>query len=151
MVTSSLQKTRSTSNEEVSIENEADLSTLEGKLSIACSALQESLQKIAFAKMEYLAALESIRSTMNETASTDSYQKNIARFESTSEISNQISENLKKLPPQFAERTVNRLEIPTLGSFAGPYWFEYLGTGALLGVVVFSGLTILINVRRRSI
>ncbi len=150
MVTSSLQKARSTANEEVSIENEADLPTLESKLNIACNALQESLQKIAFEKMEYLAAIKSIRGTMNETASTDSYQKNIARFESTSEISNQISENLKKLPPQFAERTVNRLETPTVGSFVGPYWFEYLGIGALLGLVVSSGLTVLINGSRKS-
>ncbi len=42
------------------------------------------------------------------------------------------------------------LIIPTSGIFAGPFWTRYLGIGALLGFVAFSGLAYLLEIADRS-
>ena len=35
--------------------------------------------------------------------------------------------------PYYSIQSIVRLEVPTIGSFAGPYWTRYLFTGALIG------------------
>ena len=47
---------------------------------------------------------------------------------------------LDKLRLKLGVKSVNRLEIPTIGSFAGPYWFRLVGLGALFGFSAFIGL-----------
>ncbi len=47
---------------------------------------------------------------------------------------------LDTLRLKIGVKSVARLEIPTMGSFAGPYWFRLVGLGTLFGFCAFIGL-----------
>ena len=130
-----------------------DSPTLEGRLNIACGAIQESLQKIAREKVEYLASVESMRAKLQENASViNNYSFSLAEFESLSEVATQIAENLRKLSlsADYGQKTVNKLDLSQLGAFDGPHWYLYMGIGGILGFMAFSGLAYLLELADSS-
>jgi polysaccharide biosynthesis transport protein len=132
---------------------EADLPTLEGRLSISIGALKESRQAMAFEKEDCLTQIESLRERLQENSTAISkYALSVAELAAVSEISTQIGENLRKLSlaSEYGQKTVTRLELPTLGTFDGPFWYQYIGIGGFLGLLVFSGLAYLLEMADRS-
>ena len=130
-----------------------DSLTAESRLTVAYGALKETLSKLAFEKGQFKADAEALRAKMQENQATISnFAINLADLEAVKEIAEQINENLRKLSlgSEFGVKSVTRLEIPTIGRFVGPYWSRFLGLGALLGFVAFSGVAYLLELADRS-
>ena len=127
--------------------------TMESRLKVAYGAQQETLSKLAFEKAQFRAEAEALKEKMREhQLLISNYLIKLAELEATKEVTEQVSENLRKLNlgSEFGVKSITRLEIPTIGGFAGPYWSRYLGIGALLGFVVFSGLAYVLEMADRS-
>ena len=130
-----------------------DAPTLENRLTVAVGGLQETLAKLAIEKGRFnQEALELKTKMQDNQALIGDYMLNLSEIEATSVVAEQISENLRKLNlgSEYGQKTVTRLELPTLGLFVGPYWSRFLGIGALLGFVAFSGLAYLLELADRS-
>jgi polysaccharide biosynthesis transport protein len=133
--------------------NESDLPSLEGRLSISIGALKESKQAMVFEKEDCLAQIESLRDKMQANSTAISkYALSVAELEAVSQISTQIGENLRKLTlaSEYGQKTVTRLEQQPVGVFDGPFWHQYMGIGAFLGLLAFSGLAYLLELADRS-
>ncbi len=131
----------------------ADTPTMESRLDISIGALKESLNAIAFEKNDCKQEIEALRERMQENqAAISKYALSVAELEAVSEVSTQISENLRKLSlgSEYGQKTVTRLELPQIGTFNGPYWLKYLGGGAVLGFIAFAGLAYLLEMADRS-
>ena len=130
-----------------------DYLSVESRLQGAYGVLGETLQKLTFEKGEIKKDAEELKDRMKENQILISnYAINLADLEAVKEISDQINESLRKLNlgTEFGVKSVTRLETPSTAGFAGPYWTRYLGIGALLGFVVFSGLAYLLELADRS-
>lgn len=131
----------------------ADIPTLEGKLNVAVGALQESLKSIAIEKAQCNAELEANSSKFQQNQNAiQEYFKAQKELENLKIVADQVKENLRRLDlgSNFGQKIVNRLDLPSMGGFDGPYWFQYVGIGGLLGFIVFSGLAYLLEMADRS-
>ncbi len=147
------QKARLKVNEEEFGSNKVDIPTLEGRLNIACGSSEELLQKLKFEQNEYRLELESLRPRMQENAASISdYALSLADLEALSEFSTQITDSLTKinLGSDIGRKTVVKLDMPTIGLFDGPHWYQYVGIGGLFGFACFSGLAYLLELADRS-
>ena len=127
--------------------------TRESQLKVAYGALKETLSKLKFEYNQFKSDADALKPKMQENqALISNYLINLADLEAVKEVSDQISENLRKLQlgSDFGVKSITRLEIPTIGGFYGPYWTRFLGIGALLGFVVFSGLAYILEMADRS-
>ncbi len=130
-----------------------DAPTLESRLSVAIGGLQATLAKLSLEKGRYSQDVANLQAKMKENqAAIGDYLFNLAELESVGVVAEQISENLRKLNlgSEYGQKTVTRLDLPTIGSFVGPYWSRFLGIGALLGFVAFCGLAYLLEMADRS-
>ncbi len=117
--------------------------SIENRLNLVYGVLGETLQKLSFEKGEIKKDAEELKEKMKENQFLiNNYAINLADLEAVKEIADQINESLRKLSlgTEFGAKSVTRLEIPTIGRFAGPYWYRYVGLGALFGFCAFSGL-----------
>ncbi|MEQ1824657.1 MAG: polysaccharide biosynthesis tyrosine autokinase [Pirellula sp.] len=133
--------------------NKTDAPTQEGRLTIACAALQETLHSIEHEKKECEVQVETNRKKMEENQSIISnYELSVLELKSVSGVADEISENLRRLAmgTDFGQRTVTRLDLPQIGTFDGPYWYQYIGIGGMLGFMAFSGLAYLLEMADRS-
>ncbi len=127
--------------------------TMESRLAVAYGAQQATLSKLGFEKNHFKAEAEALKDKMREhQLLISTYLLNLADLEATKEVGEQIKENLNKLSlgTDFGVKSITRLEIPTMGAFSGPFLARYLGIGALLGFVVFSGLAYILEMADRS-
>ncbi len=147
------QKSRLQANEEEFGTNKADTPTLEGRLNIACGASEELLQKLKFEQNDYLIELESLRPRMLENAASISdYAISLADLEALSQFSTQITDSLTKinLGSDIGRKKVVTLDMPTIGLFDGPFWFQFVAIGGFFGFACFSGLAYLLELADRS-
>ncbi|MEI7457820.1 MAG: polysaccharide biosynthesis tyrosine autokinase [Pirellula sp.] len=147
------QKARLKVNEEEFGSNKVDIPTLEGRLNIACGSSEELLQKLKFEQNEYRTELESLRPRMQENAaSISNYALSLADLEALSEFSTQITDSLTKinLGSDIGRKTVVKLDMPTIGLFDGPHWYQFVGIGGMFGFACFSGLAYLLELADRS-
>ena len=127
--------------------------SVESRLTVAYGALKETLSKLQFERNEFKKEADELREKAAEhQVKISTYAINLADLEALKGITDQIGESLRKLDfgSDFGVKSITRLEFPTSGSFAGPYWTRYLGIGALLGFVAFSGLAYLLEIADRS-
>jgi polysaccharide biosynthesis transport protein len=133
--------------------NKADVPTLEGKLNSACGALDESLNSIALERNKCVLELEA------SAGKREANQREISQYHAAFKeldafrvVADQVSENLRRLSinSEFGQKTVNRLDLPSIGGFDGPYWIQYVGVGGLMGFLAFSGLAYLLEMADRS-
>ena len=127
--------------------------TVENRLKVAYGAQQETLSKLAFERAQFKADADQLKPKMQENQILISnYLINLADLEGVKEVADTINENLRKLSlgTEFGVKSITRLETPTIGKFAGPFWTRFLGIGALLGFVAFSGLAYLLELADRS-
>jgi polysaccharide biosynthesis transport protein len=130
-----------------------ELSTPENRLAIAVGGLQTTLAKLTIEKGRYVQESLDLKSKMQDNqALIGEYSLNLSELEAVSVVAEQISENLRKLNlgSEYGQKTVTRLDLPTGGAFVGPFWHRFLGIGALLGFVAFSGLAYLLELADRS-
>ncbi len=130
-----------------------DPPTLENRLNVAVGGLQETLSKLTIEKARFNQESADLKTKMQvNQASIGEYMLNLSEIQATSVVAEQFGENLRKLSlgSEYGQKTVTKLEVPTHGLFVGPYWSRFLGIGALLGFVVFSGLAYLLELADRS-
>ncbi len=130
-----------------------DAPTLENKLTIAVNGMKETLEKFAIEKGRFTQEALDLKSKMQENqALIGEYSFNLSELEAVSLVAEQISENLRKLNlgSEYGQKTVTPLDLPSIGSFVGPYWSRFLGIGAFIGFVAFSGLAYLLEMADRS-
>jgi len=130
-----------------------ELSTPESRLAVAVGGLQTTLAKLTIERGRYVQEKLDLQSSMKENqALIGEYSLNLSELEAVSVIGEQIADNLRKLDlgSEYGQKTVTRLELPTTGFLVGPYWYRFLGIGALLGIVAFSGLAYLLELADRS-
>lgn len=147
------QKARLQANEEEFGSNKVDTPTLEGRLNIACGASEELLQKLKFEQNDYLIELESLRPRMQENAASISdYAISLADLEALSQFSTQITDSLTKinLGSDIGRKKVITLDMPTIGMFDGPFWYQFVAIGGFFGLACFSGLAYLLELADRS-
>lgn len=128
-------------------------STPESRLAIAVGGLQTTLAKLTIERGRYVTESADLKEKMQvNQALIGEYSLNLSELEAVSALSEQISDNLRKLNlgSEYGQKTVTRLALPTTGEFVGPYWSRFLGIGALLGFVAFSGLAYLLELADRS-
>jgi polysaccharide biosynthesis transport protein len=116
-------------------------------------ALKEAQQKIRFEQAECREKLERLQPKRQENqALMSNYDISVANLSAVSDITTQITENLRRLTigSEYGQKTVNRLDLPQIGVPDGPYWYQYIGIGSLLGFVAFSGLAYLLEMADRS-
>jgi len=146
-------KARAKALEEELNSSKSDIPSVEGRLNVAVLTLLESLEKFKKERAEILAEIDGFKERMQLNAKIlNDYEVAVAELEAVSELSSQISENLRKLSmtTDIGQKTVSRLDLPGMGAFDGPYWFQYIGIGGLLGFVAFSGLAYLLEMADRS-
>jgi len=127
--------------------------SVESRLTVAYGALKETLSKLQFESNEFRKEAAELREKASiHQGLISNYAINLADLEASKAVADQIGESLRKLElgSDFAGKSITRLEFPTSASFAGPYWTRYLGIGALLGFVAFSGLAYLLEIADRS-
>jgi len=130
-----------------------DAPTLENRLNIAVGGLQATLAKLTLEKGRYSKDAAELQTRMRENqALIGEYSLNLAELEAFGLVSEQISENLRKLNlgSEYGQKTVTRLDLPNTGTLVGPYLYRFLGIGALLGFIVFCGLAYLLEMADRS-
>ena len=130
-----------------------DAPTPENRLSVAVGGLQETLEKLKIERNGFSQEALAMKEEMQQNqASIAEYMLNLAEMEATSVVAEQINESLRKLNlgSEYGQKTVTRLEPGNNGLFVGPYWSRFLGIGALLGFVAFSGLAYLLELADRS-
>jgi len=128
-------------------------STPETRLAIAVGGLQTTLAKLTIERGRYVQESLDLKTKMQDNqALIGEYSLNLSELEAVGVLSEQISDNLRKLNlgSEYGQKTVTRLALPTTGDFVGPYWSRFLGIGALLGFVAFSGLAYLLELADRS-
>ncbi len=127
--------------------------SVESRLKVVYGAFKETLSKLQFERNEFKKEAEELREKAAEHQGLISkYAINLADLEALKGVTDQIGESLRKLDfgSDFGVKSITPLEIPTSGIFAGPFWTRYLGIGALLGFVAFSGLAYLLEIADRS-
>ncbi len=127
--------------------------SVESRLTVAYGALKETLSKMQFERNEFKKEADDLRDKAAEHQGLISnYALNLADLEALKAVADQIGESLRKLQlgSDFGVKSITRLEFPTSAAFAGPFWTRYLGIGALLGLVAFSGLAYLLEIADRS-
>ncbi len=130
-----------------------ELSTPESRLAIAVGGLQTTLAKLTIERGRYVQESLELKTKMQENqALIGEYSFNLAELEAVSAVAEGISDNLRKLNlgSEYGQKTVTRLELPTVAAFVGPNWSRFLGIGALLGFVAFSGFAYLLELADRS-
>jgi capsular exopolysaccharide synthesis family protein len=134
-------------------QSKADIPTLDGRLLVACSALKQSLLSIENERVECLAEINANKDVKerNQQLITD-YMQSMSDLEAISDVADQLNDNLRRLAlsSDFNQKTVTRLDLPQIGAFDGPYWYQYIGIGGMLGFVAFSGLAYLLEMADRS-
>ncbi len=61
-----------------------------------------------------------------------------------------IKDKIRRLSSDTEASPITRLEIPTIGSFAGPYLSNYVGKGALVGFLTSGALLLLLSLANAS-
>lgn len=130
-----------------------DAMSAESRLSVAFGALKETLAKLAFERNQFVADANALKAENQENqALISNYAYNLADLEAVKEIGDQTRDAIRKLDlgTDFGVKSVTRLEIPNNGVHAGPFFSRYLGIGALIGFILFSGLAYLLELADRS-
>ncbi len=130
-----------------------EIVTKESKLKVAYGALTETLSALQWERNQFKQEADAVKPKMLENqALISNYLFNLADLEAVKEVAEQSNENLRKLNvgSEFGVKSITKLDIPALGKFAGPFWYQFLGIGAMLGVIAFCGIAYLLEMADRS-
>lgn len=120
----------------------------EENLKLVIGALQQTLKYIAVEKGQCNAELEANSAKLHHNQSTiDLYLKTQRDLENLENVSNQLKESLRRLDlnQSLGQKILQRLDLPSMGSFAGPHLVSYLSLGGLLGFLLFAGLALMLG------